>query len=206
MASFKGEDFQLCFLCVPDDEIAAVSEDIAVPNCLFCHVSGTKALAEIRAPQRAVAYFFQSISAADEKLDFSKIDCFLEYESDKHGKLLKQIVRSLGNPTHELKSEAREKLHLCGVLINNFGNQLLDIASVLLKKEGISMEVLQSLYLKTFEKALQLGPKNSQTGPAKRKDAGTIDKHLKILGQMDSHSEKLYRIFTERIQEAPSKT
>ena len=43
-----------------------------------------------------------------------------------------------------------------------------------------------------------IGPKNSQTGPAIRRDQKTIDKHLDLL--MDDDLKKLYLILTDSIQ------
>jgi hypothetical protein len=46
---------------------------------------------------------------------------------------------------------------------------------------GFPFEVLKPLILETVDKAIELGPENSQTGPAKRHDLNTIKKHLDLL-------------------------
>ncbi len=35
--------------------------------------------------------------------------------------------------------------------------------------------------LETVNKAIDIGPENSQTGPAVRNDSNTIEKHMKLL-------------------------
>jgi hypothetical protein len=53
--------------------------------------------------------------------------------------------------------------------------------------------VLRPLIIETFSKALDIGPENSQTGPAVRNDINTIEKHLELL----SFSPELHTLYSE---------
>jgi predicted short-subunit dehydrogenase-like oxidoreductase (DUF2520 family) len=44
-----------------------------------------------------------------------------------------------------------------------------------------------------MEKALRYGPASAQTGPARRGDEVTMQKHLQLLAERDPRLEELYR-------------
>jgi predicted short-subunit dehydrogenase-like oxidoreductase (DUF2520 family) len=50
----------------------------------------------------------------------------------------------------------------------------------------------------TVSKSLSLGPENSQTGPAKRGDLETLDKHYEALSESEDVAE-IYRIVSQNI-------
>jgi hypothetical protein len=54
----------------------------------------------------------------------------------------------------------------------------------------------------TYQKAMDIGPENSQTGPAIRNDKKTIDKHLEML--TDQNLKNLYLNLTSSIQKNES--
>ncbi|MGB2435492.1 MAG: DUF2520 domain-containing protein, partial [Flavobacteriaceae bacterium] len=89
-------------------------------------------------------------------------------------------------------------MHMIAVLINNFGNHLLHLGSELSKKHNIPFHIFSLLIKETYQKALDNGPENSQTGPASRHDQKTIDKHLEML--TDDDLKKLYLNLTTSIQ------
>jgi hypothetical protein len=47
------------------------------------------------------------------------------------------------------------------------------------------------LILQSIQQALSFGPKNAQTGPAKRQDVNTMDSHLQLL----ENNEPLYELY-----------
>ena len=60
-------------------------------------------------------------------------------------------------------------------------------------KAGFPFEILIPLINETVSKAIDLGPENSQTGPAIRHDQNTIEKHLELL----SFSPEFRRLYFE---------
>lgn len=63
---------------------------------------------------------------------------------------------------------------------------------------GVPFEVLQPLILETIGKAIELGPENSQTGPAVRYDLNTIEKHLDLLS-FSPDLKNIYDLITKSI-------
>ena len=88
-------------------------------------------------------------------------------------------------------------MHLAAVFANNFTNHCYTIAQELCDVHGVPFDTLYPLIKKTTEKALQQGPKNSQTGPAKRDDKQVIDQQIKLL--TDPHHTAVYKNITKAI-------
>ncbi|MBK7911871.1 MAG: DUF2520 domain-containing protein [Saprospiraceae bacterium] len=63
----------------------------------------------------------------------------------------------------------------------------------ILDKAQIPFEVLHSLMLETVDKAFRLDPINAQTGPAKRGDVNTIEKHIRLLVSEFPEYRSLYK-------------
>lgn len=82
-------------------------------------------------------------------------------------------------------------------MINNFPNYLYGLAKKILEKDGLSLEVLRPLAEETVQKAFDKGPVNAQTGPAKRGDWKTIEKHLDLI--YDPEIREIYRVLQEKI-------
>ena len=58
---------------------------------------------------------------------------------------------------------------------------------------------LKPLVEETIKKAFDLGPENSQTGPAMRHDETTLQKHLEMLGSSPGLNE-LYGVISKDIE------
>jgi predicted short-subunit dehydrogenase-like oxidoreductase (DUF2520 family) len=98
----------------------------------------------------------------------------------------------------EISSEKRAKLHLAAVFVNNFVNYLYQIGSEVLKKGNLPFELLKPLIAETASKIETLSPEEAQTGPAKRNDKKTIEKHLHLLENSDF--KEFYELFTKALK------
>ena len=68
--------------------------------------------------------------------------------------------------------------------------------------ESIKRFWLKSLILETTNNAFKYKPTNNQTGPAIRKDLGTIKKHLNLLSKKKKNKyAKIYSLISEYIME-----
>ena len=61
----------------------------------------------------------------------------------------------------------------------------------------VPFEILKPLILETAKKVQLLSPNEAQTGPAKRNDTTTINKHLAIL--TDENQKEIYKLLTKSI-------
>ena len=173
-------------IAVSDDAIVGISEQIPFNNSLVVHTSGFTAMSALsQKHNKGVFYPLQSFSKEDASIDFTEIPILIEAEDPKDEKTLKTLAAIISNNVQVINSEQRRQLHLAAVFANNFTNHCYTIAQELCDLHGVPFDTLYPLIKKTTEKALFQGPKNSQTGPAKRDDKQVISSQLELLTDPD---------------------
>ena len=182
---------------IQDDAIKEFSSQIPFENKLVVHTSGAVAMQKLDIKNRkGVFYPLQTFSKA-RNIDFSKIPILVEAESESDLQLLKELGKTISENINEISSEKRTKLHLAAVFVNNFTNYLFQIGSDILEKDNLSFDLLKPLIHETVDKLDHLSPLEAQTGPAKRKDLKSIQKHLDL---MDSGVEKeIYELMSKAL-------
>jgi hypothetical protein len=90
------------------------------------------------------------------------------------------------------------RIHVSAVFACNFTNHFYAIAEKLVKDTNLSFDLIKPLILETAQKAILNSPSQTQTGPAKRNDAATIDKHLDLL-KSNPQLQNLYAIVSQDI-------
>ncbi|PKP43673.1 MAG: DUF2520 domain-containing protein [Bacteroidetes bacterium HGW-Bacteroidetes-13] len=189
----------VCLLAVSDEAIGSVSEQIPQGDYLVLHTSGATNLQAISDKhRRGVFYPFQSFSK-NSTFKYAEIPLLLEVGTDKDKELLIQLAESFSQNHQFLDSEQRLKLHLAGTFVNNFANHLFQIGFDLCQANKFSVELLKPLIRETADKIMHINPKEAQTGPAKRNDKDTIEKHLALLPE--GKSKEIYKLITSSIQD-----
>lgn len=97
--------------------------------------------------------------------------------------------------------DARLKMHLAAVMVNNFTNHLLALVEDYCSDERLDFHSLLPLIKETVLRLDEISPFNAQTGPAARHDSTTIAKHLSLL-EKKPELKKIYTLFTQSIQES----
>ena len=183
---------------IPDDAITLFSEQIPLKNKLVVHTSGGVEMNALSSKNRkGVFYPLQSFSKIRE-IDFKKIPVCIEAENDSDLKLLHKLGSYLSEKVVKVNSEQRLKLHLAAVFVNNFTNYMYQIGSDIAEESDLPFDLLQPLIAETAMKIESLSPIEAQTGPARRNDLKTIEKHLHLLQQ--SPYKELYEHITKAIQ------
>lgn len=184
---------------IPDDSISAFSESLPFQDRLVVHTSGGVSMNALSSKnRRGIFYPLQSFSKQRE-VDFKSIPICLEAENKADLKLLRNLGECISENVTEISSEERAKLHTAAVFVNNFTNYLYKIGSEILKEDDLPFDLLKPLILETASKIETLSPEEAQTGPAKRKDIKTIEKHLSLLS--NPQHRKFYQLFTEALKE-----
>jgi predicted short-subunit dehydrogenase-like oxidoreductase (DUF2520 family) len=197
---FSESKSTIFILAVSDSAIADVASEIVLPdNAIIAHTSGAAPmeLLENTAGHYGVFYPLQTFTKG-RRIDYKEIPFCIEGESKQVTNILIKLASTLSKYVHQLNSDQRKILHLAAVFACNFNNHLLTISKGLLDTEKVSFEILKPLVNETVRKAFDLGPENSQTGPAIRKDEETISAHLEIL-KLEERLSQLYSLFTEDI-------
>lgn len=195
----KISDADVYIIGIPDDAIAGFSESLPFQNKLVVHTSGGVAL-DLLSPKnrRGVFYPLQTFSK-ERAVDFKAIPICIEAENREDLELLRRVAETISENVVEISSEKRAKLHLAAVFVNNFVNHLYEIGSVILKEEALPFPLLRPLIAETASKMETLSPEAAQTGPAKRNDSKTIEKHLHLLA--NSPYSKIYELFTAQLKQ-----
>ncbi len=187
------------FICVSDNQIENVAQQLPASDCVVVHTCGSVDLQVLASvgPNTGVFYPLQSFSK-ERQLDVQGIPFLLEASNPETLIILRTVTHSLSHYVLTADSETRLKYHLSAVLANNFVNHLYTESARLLEESDLDFNVLKPIIKETALKIQNLPPSKAQTGPAKRGDERTIEKHLDLI-KHDKELSKLYRQLTEAI-------
>lgn len=194
----KIKKADLYIIAVSDDAIAEVSKQLEHLEGLVVHTSGSVSMTAIASGiKRGVFYPLQTFSAK-KKVCFKEIPICLEAENELDATLLNDVASAISDQVIHLDSAQRKSAHIAAVFANNFTNHLYHTAHEICVQNEIPFEILVPLIKETAAKIEDLSPYDAQTGPARRNDSGTIEKH-KVHLQSQNHKD-LYSLLTKSIQ------
>ncbi len=194
-------DADWLLLAVRDDAIGEVAAGLApyVGQALATHTSGATP-GTVLAPhfrRFGVFYPLQSFSSEREP-DWSTIPLCVDAVDPSDLIFLEKMAIQLGARAWRINDEQRAALHVAAVFANNFVNHCYTVAEQLLAEKGLPFELLYPLMTETLAKALAHSPAQMQTGPARRGDQATLQRHLDLLAE---HPEwqAMYNIISQSI-------
>ncbi|MBU2526106.1 MAG: DUF2520 domain-containing protein [Bacteroidetes bacterium] len=191
-------DADIYVLAVSDSSIASVCAQLPFKDKLVIHTSGATNIDAICTKQRGgVFYPLQSFSIG-RVIDYNKITVLLETVNESDKPILEKLASAFSNRFAWVSSEERVKYHLAATLVNNFSNHFYTLSELFLHKNNLRFDLLKPLILETAEKVQHLSPKMAQTGPAKRLDLPTLERHLSLIEDVDLRH--LYEIMTMSIR------
>jgi predicted short-subunit dehydrogenase-like oxidoreductase (DUF2520 family) len=185
-------------LAISDDAIKQVSSQLAFKNRFIVHTSGSVGIHDLHKKNRRGVFYPLQTFSKDSEMDFKNVPICIETLEKKDLSLLKKVSEALHSPYYKVNSDQRQILHLAAVYVNNFTNQLYRIAHEISDAKGVNFDVLKPLILETANKVQHMSPYLAQTGPAKRNDKKTIEKHLNLL-ENASH-KSIYEALTDSIK------
>ena len=197
---FSESIADIFIIAVSDDVIEEVARELVVrDDAIVAHTSGASSigLLEFVATDNVGVFYPLQTFSKDKKVDFSEIPICIESSNDFTGDTLAKMARSISKKLHSIHSSDRRALHLAAVFASNFTNHCLRVAEDILNKEKLPFELLKPLIVETINKSLSIGPSHAQTGPAKRHDFETLDKHLDYI--KDEELAELYRMISQHI-------
>jgi predicted short-subunit dehydrogenase-like oxidoreductase (DUF2520 family) len=189
----------LNIVTVKDGAIASVAAmlDKSVP---VVHSSGAASIHLFDGfAKYGVLYPLQTFSK-ERALDIAAIPFLVEANTpDFEDWIIEFSQKHLSEHARKADSLLRGKIHLAAVFACNFTTQLLQEADLLLRASELDLSLLHPLIRETMEKTLELGPESAMTGPARRGDLLTIEKHLAQLE--DEELKLIYQVLSKRIIE-----
>jgi predicted short-subunit dehydrogenase-like oxidoreductase (DUF2520 family) len=192
------ENADLYLVCVSDAAIAEVGAQLHYARGIVAHTSGSVRMDALAGNDNIGVFYPLQTFTTGVPVDLNEVPFLCEGNSSQAESALMALALELGTKVYAISSDQREKLHVAAVFANNFTNHLLAKAHQICEENHIPFSVLHPLILETARKATEGNPKDQQTGPAKRGDTVTIEKHLDQL--TDSKLQALYKLLTQSIQ------
>lgn len=195
----------ILIIAVSDNAISEVAEQYPDKSQFTVHTSGATSvdvLKEAGFSNYGIFYPLMTLSA-NKDLDIKLIPFLLEANNNEKLEILKDLTSSIKAEYKVCDSQKRLQFHTAAVFATNFINYILSLAYDISNPE---FTFLMPSAIETVRKAFLNTPTSAQTGPARRGDTQTIQKHLKLLkdGDFEQHAE-VYKLLTEKIVEKYSK-
>jgi predicted short-subunit dehydrogenase-like oxidoreductase (DUF2520 family) len=192
----------LYLICVSDHAVSELASQLKIKrNAIVAHTAGSVDLNVLKftSDQYGVIYPLQTFTK-NQKIDFQATPVFIEGSNKLCTDTLIHFASIFGKQVKVLNSNDRIKLHLTAVITANFFNHLNTLAYDYLKDNVLEKYYADLLPLlqTSLDKLESNIPNTIQTGPAKRNDEITIQKHLHLL--IDNQELKaLYQVLSDSI-------
>ncbi|MDQ2923546.1 MAG: DUF2520 domain-containing protein [Candidatus Dormibacteraeota bacterium] len=195
----------LVFLAVPDDAVSTVAAGLAesdsrIPESVaFVHLSGSLLLSALEplGGRHPVGSFhpLQSFPEPRSPASFHGIVVGVDASTAALQRRLASIARALGARPKRVSDSQRALYHAAAVFASNYVDALFGTAVNLLKLAGWSEKDATSGLLPLTEGTLvtvgKRGPVRALTGPVRRGDVKTVERHLAALATLAAPDQSL---------------
>lgn len=187
-------------LAVTDTAIPIIANELSEESWVI-HTSGSISIDCLTQKHKHAGVFYMLQSFTKGVLvDYSTIPILYEYSSLEMKNLIEQWIKKLPLKSENVNSSQRLYYHLAAVFASNFVNFMLLHAENILEYYSLNKEKLYPLVHETVAKALREGPVKSQTGPARRNDFITMEKHKEALEHFED-GQKIYSFVSQMIMD-----
>lgn len=166
---------------------------------VVAHTSGAtpRSVLDFLFDNTGVLYPMQTFSR-ERSIKYDEIPFFIDANNDFAKKQLWQSAELISNKITEADTKMLTTLHIAAVMSCNFVNHLWTLADDFLQDSGLDFKLMYPLIKETYNKLLNMSPRQAQTGPAVRNDLQTIERHRNLLKDSPELTE-IYNIITESI-------
>lgn len=201
------KDADLYLICVSDAAIPGVVKQITdvVGSNLVLHTSGSTDLSVFHKLKinGGVLYPLQTFSM-DAEVNWDTTPVLIEAIQPAMRRQLKNWALLFSKTIQYCNSKKRLAYHLNAVFVNNFVNALYSLSEIYCKTNNLNFRLLNPIIQSTVTKVNKYSPLKSQTGPAKRGDEVTMNKHLQLL-KLQPIEKQIYLQLTELIKKQHGK-
>ena len=174
---------ELYLICVPDDAIETVYSELmnaGLTDKLMAHTSGSTPASILRKPENGVIYPLQSFSVISP-VEIDRVPFFITSADRNSARRLAKLAGKISPTVREISDEQRLALHVSAVFVNNFPNFMYTIAEDLCRLSSLDFDWLRPLLQEGAHKIREAMPSDCQTGPARRQDLLTLERHRDFL-------------------------
>lgn len=166
-------------LCVPDAEIAAAAAAIE-PGPLVGHCSGATGLDVLGRHEAFGLHPLMTVPAGAGPAVFAGAGAAVAGSSPRALAAAAALARAAGLIPTEVAEEDRAAYHAAACMASNYLVALEDAAERVARTAGVERDKLVPLVRATVENWAANG-RSALTGPAARKDEGTLARHREVL-------------------------
>lgn len=188
---------QFTLICVSDDAVSGILNKLD-PSIPVAYTSGSVSLSQL--PTRTNIGVFYPLQTFSKQSDvvIEDVPFLIESDNAEFEVRLVTLAKALSSHVHLINSEQRKNLHHAAVWVNNFTNHIIYQAQQVALKNDLDFALLQPLLKETIRKVASQSALDAQTGPARRNDQQTIERHLEAL---EGTPKELYALLTKSIKE-----
>lgn len=223
-AESAARDAELIILAVPDPELPGVVEQIAPhvgPGRIIVHVAGSRGRAvldpvALTGALTIAAHPAMTFAGSAEDTDrLAGCPWGVTVGDELSRTVAELLISELGGRAIPIPEASRPLYHAAMAHgSNHLGAVVADAVELLAGAIGEGADatardqaaaLLGPLLEASLDNALKWGPR-ALTGPAARDDAGTVAKHLEVIGDELPHAAPAYRALSRRIAEMKGST
>ena len=132
-------------------------------------------------PPCAVVWPIRSFNPKADSVPLESTPTVVEAADSRARLVAETLVNAWKGDLIEASGEQRSVAHLAAVMADNYANHMLAEAQYVLDKSGLPKTMLKNLILGLTQGGMHGDARERQTGPAKRGDAATLDRHRSLL-------------------------
>lgn len=194
-------DADVYIVSLVDHAVADVLSRLPRNNALWLHTSGSLPMSVLDGMSDNIGVFYplQTFSKGVEvevEVDMSEVPLFIEGNTPEVASRIRLMAEKITPKAHYVDGDLRKRMHIATVFACNFTNYMFTVADDMLRRDGLSLEVLHPLLKETVRKALNGSPAQGQTGPAVRGDREVMEAHESML---DPELAEMYRMISGAI-------
>jgi NADP oxidoreductase coenzyme F420-dependent./Domain of unknown function (DUF2520). len=192
------DDADCCIIAVTDTAVHQVVKHINLKQSVLVYTAGAVSFdIPVQVEHKALIWPIYSIVKGQFPSQ-RNIPVAWQSNGETAQQIAHTITSSFTDTLQQTDDSTRAHLHLSAVLVNNFTNHLMTIADEICNTHNLPSSLLTPIILQTVERIQHTPPVQLQTGPAKRNDLPTIEKHLQLL---QSHPDwaNIYKAITTSI-------
>ncbi|MFN8290510.1 MAG: F420-dependent NADP oxidoreductase [Chitinophagaceae bacterium] len=188
-------------IAVSDHAMDDVIDDLHLKDKVVAHTAGSVPMQVLKNVTDHYGVFYPLQSLRKDMKELPAIPVYYDGSDELTKRTLRKLADSIApGRVAEAGDDARLKLHVAAVIVNNFPNHLYALTEEYCRKEGLDFTQLLPLIEETTERLKTASAADTQTGPAIRHDKETIQKHLTLLSD-HPQLKNIYLLLTESIQQ-----
>lgn len=179
VAQLRPDETDVVIVAVSDSSIAGVLAEVpSAGNALWVHTAGSVGIDVFdprKFPRHGVLYPLQTLLKS-RAVDWARVPLLIEGDE-----AVEPLARMMSPSVTRLDSASRCRLHAAAVMGCNMVMYLWSLCEKITSEAGLPFSMLLPLLEMTLERARGGELSDAITGPARRGDVSTLQKHLSAL-------------------------